>query len=51
MYNRLNRRFPILLTAFIDTPYLWQLAGLYISDIVILGDRLKDIKSRVPLLY
>ncbi len=50
IYNRSNRQFFILLTAFIDTPCLWQLAGLYVSDTVILDDRLEDIEARVPLI-
>jgi hypothetical protein len=37
------------LTAFINTPYLWQLAGLYVSNTVVLNDRLKDVKARVSL--
>ena len=50
IYNRSNRRFFMLLTAFINTPCLWQLAGLYVSDTVVLGDRLEDIEARVPLI-
>jgi hypothetical protein len=50
MYNRPDRRFPMPSTALIDTPCLWQLAGLYVSDTVVLGDRLDDVEGKVPLL-
>jgi hypothetical protein len=50
MYNHPDRRFPVPSTAFIDTSCLWQMAGLYTPGTVVLGDGLKDVEARAPLL-